>query len=296
MFPEGFGERLRVFYGIARSKWMGPSVYAMCTFMGFVFVYLVSDIALGSFLKLSTLVSFSCFLLGNSMYQLNDLFDVGIDAKNERDKPITEGDVSKRDVTLTSAVLGAGALVLLGFTNIETFAIGLFCLILGIGYSVPPIRLKDRLWGKTTTITSIIILSIVISGFSLGKGIYPLSFMALSIGIFVELVAHSHDIRDMEGDRNDGCKTLPMILGERPTIALAAVGYVTLVIFAMVGFYLLNLNVLLPISAFFLSLLGFRKIKTVWSSQVSLGEYESLRVANRMSIISYASLFLLGAL
>ncbi|KXB04372.1 hypothetical protein AKJ49_02175 [candidate division MSBL1 archaeon SCGC-AAA382A03] len=140
------------------------------------------------------------------------------------------------------------------------------------------------------------VLSIIIGGFALNESLGLLSFMALSLGVFFQLVVHTHDIRDMEGDKREGCYTLPVLLGRKIPIIFAAVGYVILFVFPLLGVFHFNFNFFFPVVMLFFSFIGLRKLVKVWSSESAAKEFVEVRIMNRISTIVFALLFSLALL
>ncbi len=275
---------------------MGSSVYSICSVAGLLLIYLTSNVELIQLLWNGSLASLSCFLMGNAMYNLNDYFDKDYDEANNRDKPLLKKNIEPRYLVRTIFMLIAVSLTLLALVNIGALAVGVICLILGTFYSLPPLRLKRRAWGKPLTISSIIMISTLIGLFALGKNHPLIIFMSISIGVFVSTIYHTHDIRDMKGDKKEGCGTLPLIVGKKPTIMLGAIGYGLMIILTLTGTLHFGLNYIIPAIAVLVSILNLKKLAGIWPPNGSDTAYEEVRTRNRMAIIIFILMFPIGAL
>lgn len=287
---------LRNFVIIVKSKILGPSVYTLCAIAGLLFVYLDSGIRAGLAFRAGIIISLSCFLLGNAMYNLNDVFDRESDRLNKRNKPLSRSEISLKDMKITVGILSLGSILPLVFLNGRAFLLGTVCLSIGIFYSLPPISLERRSWGKPFSITSIIMISIIIGGFSLGVQLSRLVFMAGSLCLFVSLVYHTHDIRDMEGDREMGCTTLPLVIGKKNTLFLGLFGYMIFAFLTVVGRVLYGFSYLFPVMGVIFSLVGIRKYLAVWFRRFDRAALESVRTINRFSIIFFSFMFPLSVI
>lgn len=230
------------------------------------------------------------------MYNLNDFFDKDYDQTNNRDKPLLKENIEPRYIVHTTLVLMAVSLTLLAIINIRTLALGVICLGLGTAYSSPPLRFKRRVWGKPLTITSVIMLSTILGSFALGKNLHLMVFMTVSIGVFVLAILHTHDLRDIEGDEEEGCKTLPIIAGKKATIVIAAIGYGLMSILAFMGILYFGLNYIILAIAIPISLLNLKKLMGIWPPNGNNKAYEKVRIRNRMAIIAFILLFPIGAI
>lgn len=297
MISISFWKRVKIFSLLIGSKIMGPSVYTLCSIAGFLLIYVTSEVSLGYFLKINLLVSSACFLLGNAMYNLNDLFDRDSDRVNKRDKPlVVNREIQPKDVAIITSLLAFSALIPLMLVNIKVLIIGVICLGLGIAYSLPRLSLKRRSWGKPLVITSIIIISTMMGAFALNRCLSLLAYMSLSIGIFVLAVYHTHDIRDIEGDREKGCTTLPMLIGKKFTILIAITGYGLFTFLVFLSTLFFGFNYLFPMLVLLFSSLSIRRLMKIWPPKGTNKDYEDIRKMNRISIAAFSLLFPIGAL
>lgn len=151
---------------------------------------------------------------------LNDFFDERADAITRQRNPLVRG-VSRKyyiSVGILSAFISLLFSVIL---NYQGFLIILSFLLIGVIYSVPPVRLKRFPLISTFTIAIAVILSI---GFGFSTIYYekalhqiPHSLIyAILCGVTLGFTAK--DINDVNADRNNGVISLPVLLYKNETM------------------------------------------------------------------------------
>jgi len=160
---------------------------------------------------------------------LNDYFDRDLDQINEPDRPIPGGAISLRSATVLIAIWSALS-VIAGYLIHPLIG---FYVVIGIInahlYSANPIKLKKRLWAGNI----IVAVSYLIIPWAAGEIAYSpeLSFTALQPSLIVAAtytVASTgtmtiNDFKSVEGDRQNGIRTLPAVFGETGAALIAAV-------------------------------------------------------------------------
>jgi 4-hydroxybenzoate polyprenyltransferase len=150
--------------------------------------------------------------------QINDIEDVEIDKISNKNRPLVQGTISIENmkevgyVFLGTALLGAWSV---GFYQFYMSIIGLFVSYI---YSAKPLRLK-RIPILSTFLISIACLITVLAGFffvSIDKTFqtFP-TLLILGILTIFTLGINIKDMKDIEGDRAGGIKTLPVIFRKR---------------------------------------------------------------------------------
>ncbi len=179
------------------------------------------------------------FLTTFSTYGLNKLTDFKEDSINAPERAKT---IKKIELIFKISVTAAFFLsVVLGFLeSVFTLPILLFPLLVGVLYSVrlsPKIpRLKD--------ITGVKNLTIAMS-WAFGSTFFPLIYLAnkkfvLTILVFYFFFLKSYinsiifDIRDMEGDRMNGVRTIPVSMGREKTKLLLLILNSTLLLWLVI--------------------------------------------------------------
>jgi 4-hydroxybenzoate polyprenyltransferase len=168
-------------------------------------------------------------LLTTYAYQLNRLSDLGEDAVNDPEDART-ADEHRRSILVIVVVCAVAALVLgIAIANTAGLAIIGVLLVLGFVYSVPVIgpvigsapkrRLKDLFVAKNLAPALGLALTVCLypaanAGFPINLELIACLAALFAGGMLVELIC---DVRDREGDRKAGVRSLPVVLGLGPT-------------------------------------------------------------------------------
>lgn len=163
---------------------------------------------------------------------LNQIYDLAIDAVNKPARPLPSGQLSIRQAWVFTWICYAAALWLAWLVapggRRECFWIVLAAAILTFAYSVPPIRTKRHGMWANVTIAVPRGLLLKVAGWSAVKtvaGVEPW-FIGGIFGLFLLGASTTKDFSDMEGDRADGCRTLPIIYGVRRAAWLISPSFV----------------------------------------------------------------------
>jgi len=168
------------------------------------------------------------FLLGFSVYNLNRKTDEKEDAVNHQDRYRFTKKYEK--YLYTAAIGGCGfALALGALYGLLTFLMVLLPLILGILYSIPCLppstgyrRLKEIpvlknlivaiAWGIPLTFIPLFVTSTSVTLATAVSLVY--------LSSFVFIASTLPDIRDIEGDKLAGIRTIPVVIGAERTMTL----------------------------------------------------------------------------
>jgi len=198
------------------------------------------------------LVLLISYLASVSVYLLGDAVDIDIDKLNVPDRPLPSGSASQKDALLIVTFSGLTSLILAFLLNFEILAITMISLLVGYLYSLPFTRLKKRFLVKTAITAS----GGMLATFAGGAGMARLDMQVISAGIsyfiYMAGVTTITDLRDMEGDRIHGIKTLPVVLGPSWTVKIALleisfVGTFPLLFYCHTGFTVLFPMFALPV-------------------------------------------------
>uniref|UniRef100_A0A7V3RHD4 Digeranylgeranylglyceryl phosphate synthase n=1 Tax=candidate division WOR-3 bacterium TaxID=2052148 RepID=A0A7V3RHD4_UNCW3 len=182
----------------------------------------------------------SCGLGFWALQILNDFFDIKTDIYSKQRNPLLKG-IEKRYYSMCGIFISVLVLIISVILNYQAFLIMFTFLLLGVIYSVPPLRLK-RFPLLSTFILSIAVLLSLGVGYSViyGEKTFhefpePLIY-ALITGITIGFSAK--DMSDIEGDKNNGIITLPVLLyrkeslmGRLPYSLLLGLSYLLVSIF-----------------------------------------------------------------
>ena len=200
------------------------------------------------------LLKLFCAMTGTalSVYLFNDICDYEEDIIMSGDltpasRPLGRGLVSKRRMGVFSALLVALGLISSALINFDVLLIQLVFLLLGLLYSMKPIRLK-RIFLMKQVITVIGgALACLTAGLAAGTITVQLLYLTGLYMLFVAGFGPLADIKDMESDGVGGVKTIPIVWGPGFTIRLALATFTACATTTWIGFYGLGFNIVLPI-------------------------------------------------
>jgi len=168
-------------------------------------------------------------LASGTCQMLNDYFDRDLDEINEPNRPIPGGAMSLRNATVLIAVWSVLS-VITGYLIHPL--IGLYVVIGIINahlYSANPIKLKKRLWAGNIIVAVSYLMIPWIAGEIAYNPTFTLSSIqpSLIVAGFFTLSSTGtmtiNDFKSIEGDRQIGIRTLPVVFGERNAAIIAAV-------------------------------------------------------------------------
>lgn len=186
-----------------------------------------------------------------SVYSLNRVTDIEEDETNlpERVDFIRE---RKNTVIFLSIFAYALALIIGIFRNIETVPVFLIPFIAGAIYSIKirSFRVKDLLAMKNLTVSFSWSLSSSLLPFIFYRNIkmFIMLFSFLFLKVFVNTIVF--DVRDVEGDRMAGTRTIPVVIGRSNTKKLLMILNTFLLILAFLSFKMGFFSEYLPVMLF----------------------------------------------
>lgn len=166
--------------------------------------------------------AFGPFLIAAGAFILNDYFGYETDKENKRfDRPLVSKKIQRNDALKAASFLITLGLLLTLFVNINCFLVALVFAGLSAIYDN---YLKKRPLLGNAFIASSMAISFIYGNFAITNELQGtiLLFAAISFvaGMGRELII---TLRDVKGDKKIGATTLPMLLGSKNTIQLAAV-------------------------------------------------------------------------
>lgn len=173
------------------------------------------------FIKALTCMLLSGPLLTGYTQTLNDFYDREIDAINEPYRPIPSGAISVPQVVTQILVLlgsGIGLSYLLDLWAGHEFPIMLVLTVVGCFiafiYSAPPLKLKQNGWLGNYALGASYIALPWWAGHALFGTLTPTVMVVTLIYSFAGLgIAVVNDFKSVEGDRQLGLKSLPVMFG-----------------------------------------------------------------------------------
>lgn len=149
---------------------------------------------------------------------INDYFDRNIDAINRPDRPIPSGAVSPRGAAVFSVALFAGATV----TALQLPLLAIAIAVVNLGALVAYTELFKGMPGVGNALVGYLTGSAFLFG---GAAVSDASgavvlFGLATVATFAREVVK--DVEDIDGDRTEGLRTLPIVVGERTSLRLGA--------------------------------------------------------------------------
>ena len=246
-----FLELLKSYLNCAKNRMMVIYIYTWSSFAGLI----VSNGALPSPLTALKLIATVTFV-GYAAYFFNDICDLEEDLKNfemgnpsHARRPLVSGTIS-RGLLMKFAVLSGAISLLAAFTlNFQVFLVQVVCLVLGVIYSLEPIRLKKRFFLKQL-ITAIGHGLSVLSGVLAAGVVNPPALFLIAINFAISIgVNPLMDLRDLRGDRAMGVITIPVVLGPTLTVRFAIATFLSIAVASVIGYAQLGFTLAMPILA-----------------------------------------------
>jgi len=150
---------------------------------------------------------------------INDIYDEKIDTISNPSRLIPQKILSKNEYALIACVFAFFSASFAAAVNMAVFISSLLWIILGIVYSVPPIRLRKNLFGNVVIGTAMV-LSFIMGIFTSWKWSLDILFFEKNIAfyallfLFTVTTTTSKDLRDIKGDRSAGVKNIFTKFGE----------------------------------------------------------------------------------
>lgn len=145
---------------------------------------------------------------------VNEYYDREVDALNEPNRPIPSGQVSMRQVVVTSVVLAALAVALTLYLGAQIAAPVAVGLVFAVIYSADPVRAKRNGWiGNLLVAVSYEGLPWIAGHLSFGPLTPPSLIMAALFSLGTHGIMTINDFKSVEGDRTMGIQTIPVQLG-----------------------------------------------------------------------------------
>jgi 4-hydroxybenzoate polyprenyltransferase len=283
--------RLENVFSFVTFNPMFPTVFVSAVVVAILYVsFLLQDVVIGTLLLIAT------FFLGISVYSLNRLTDLEEDSVNLPDR----GRFFKknRDYLLFASLESINiAVVLAFFSNPSAIIIILFAFFIAFFYGVGThrLRLKNILLLKNITIAGTMTTAAVLLPLVVHTNI-PFIVLMVAYFIFLNIFIESvlHDVRDIEGDRKAGVRTIPASLGRNKTRNLLLLLNSTLVVWVAFSlfqniFYPYIFVLILGVFYGYWSILRFTR-----ASATTSRPFYSLVTAKWMILALYATPFALG--
>lgn len=179
------------------------------------------------------------FFISAGAMAINDYVDYEADKKNKRkDRPLVTGKLTRRTALLTSLVFMPLGIISAYYINNYSLAIALVFALLSYAYAL--YLEKTPLIGNLSIAASMavpFIFGALNVSSSVPAAVWILSTMAFLAGMGREI---AKSIQDMEGDKVQGRRTLPMKIGVKPSKYLAVTMVLTAVSLSPLPYLILS--------------------------------------------------------
>ncbi|MCP4566332.1 MAG: UbiA family prenyltransferase [FCB group bacterium] len=160
-------------------------------------------------------------LLASGTYTFNQIFDIETDRFNDKLFFLPREIISIRTAWTYSIIMTLAGLGIIAFVSYATFFPALMMVGLGILYSLPRVKLKDRtIEGLLANAVAygFLVPRLAMAGEGLTPGIFVSTlpyFLAIAVGYIMTTIP------DAEGDALSGKKTVAVVLGPQSALWLA---------------------------------------------------------------------------
>jgi geranylgeranylglycerol-phosphate geranylgeranyltransferase len=159
-------------------------------------------------------------------FALNDYLDIETDTLNKKtERPLVKGTISPGFALWFSIISLALSIALAYFINTYAFLIALIFNLLAIAYNW---KLKDLPLVGNIYIGLTMAIPFIFGNFVISDKISMLAIALALLGFVAGLAREIvKSAQDMEGDmKARGSKTLPIVIGRRPALAIASILYI----------------------------------------------------------------------
>lgn len=201
-------------------------------------VVLGQVLALGQFPNLKELLLgfLSVFFISATSLILNDYFDLETDRINAPERPLPAGWVTKGDVLFLSGTVTALGLVAAYLIGLQALWVALLVWVVGFLYNW---RFKKAGIGGNLMVSFSVGMTFIFGGITVGKPlegiVWVFGILALLINLGEEIAA---DAMDVEGDRETGSRSLPVLLGRENALRISGVIFLLVIVTSILPFLL----------------------------------------------------------
>jgi geranylgeranylglycerol-phosphate geranylgeranyltransferase len=175
---------------------------------------IVGFLVIGSFELMAIPAIIAAFIITGAGNVINDVFDIEIDKINQPKRPLSSGKIKKKTAVYYFLILNVIGLAISIFISTPFFMIALINSIVLFVYSWKFKRtlLIGNIFVSWLAASTFLAAALVFSDFAA----IPVSIILLSAISFLGTMSRElfKSIEDMKGDKADGAKTLPIIIGE----------------------------------------------------------------------------------
>lgn len=238
-------------------------------------------------------LTISVYFLALATYLYNDLTDYDVDRINNRDTASSSKKMQYHQILYPTIGFFAVSVLLAFSINILTGIGSLAFLGLAIAYSHPRIHLKDLFVIKTIVTAAGGFIASLMGALAAQH----MSYLAISSSLIVFLIyfinGPLNDIRDIEGDRKGGRRTIPIVLGVNKSFMLIISSIFSIAGIIIASNYFLGIHLIGSVMGLVVCAYLVMQIKKLSSNYENKKKMNQTRTTVRNSIFTIQiSLFL----
>jgi len=234
--------KVRDLFNLIKIRFMVPGVTFVYTT---IIASLVASRGIPNPIYLAYAFSISFFVI-IAIYVYNDVMDYEIDIINRVDRPIARGSVARRDGLILALILFILG-ILSAFRSIETLILSATLLFLGLVYSTPPVRLRNRFLVKHIMPATGQFICSLIGGAVTGN----ISIQVIYLGFLMFMTVFAgtpiFDIPDLIGDKAGQAKSICVLYGPKFGLKFSIIGFLLVIVVTAVSYPFIGFNVITPI-------------------------------------------------
>jgi len=209
------------------------------------------------------------FFVLTAIYVYNDAMDVEIDRINHVDRPIATGRLSWKDGVILALILFFLG-ILSASINMETLVLSATLFLLGLLYSTPPVRLRNRFLVKHMMPATGHFISSLIGGTIVGSVSIQVVYLGFLMFMTVFAGAPIFDLPDLTGDKADMARSVAVLYGPRAGLKFSITGFFLVIVVTGLSYPYVGFNILMPIMLTSICLVF------IWLAYGLLGQWQNV--------------------
>ncbi len=227
-----------ILYSMIKSRTIvyGFALASLGTFL------ISSGMQIPDFFTLSKL-TISVYFLALATYLYNDLTDYDVDEVNDRNT-MSSKKTYRNQIMYATTGFFVFSTSMAFWINMQTGIAALVFLGLAIAYSHPKIHLKNMFVIKTIVTALGGFIASMMGAFATQN----ISYFALASSTIVFLIyfinGPLNDIRDLEGDKKGGRRTIPIVIGVKKSFMVVIGSILSIAMLILAGHYFLGMHMI----------------------------------------------------
>ena len=169
------------------------------------------------------------FCLSSAGFAINDYYDLELDVKAHRDRPLPAGELRKQAALRVAIIFFSIVMLISIFVGKRALVLTTADMSLLILYSAY-LKGSGKIDFLGVIITGLLCASIFLSGWAVGAKVSTMFFPMVLSFLFIVGREIILDMRDVKSDKSFGMKTIPALIGNRRAAILSAILFAMFVI------------------------------------------------------------------